>query len=283
VEFKKKEHHSMKKRILACLVVLALCVGTASAQFGFGIVYDPTNYANAVLRYGQLLQQLAQLRQTYAQIVQQYNLALRMAQNIQNMPARYRAQFSNWRDVVAPNTYGNTGTWVNGMNTGAAAAVNAGYQQATVPLLQYSSQELNGMTPDELDRVKSQYASVELADGANVTSMATIGAIRNDAQSIENQINNLEQDSLSNNPNLNTEISVLNKINATNVLTLRTVQDSNKLLLSLLEQKVIAAKEQREATANSINAEIERRATLAGNLAQVTSTLGNSLQNYRMP
>ena len=72
----------MKKRVLAVLLVLALCVGTASAQFG-GIVYDPTNYANAVLRYNQLVQQLTQLRQTYAQIVQQYNLAVQMAQNLQ--------------------------------------------------------------------------------------------------------------------------------------------------------------------------------------------------------
>lgn len=273
----------MRKRLLTILLVFGLSVGTASAQFGFGIVYDPTNYANAVLRYGQLVQQLNQLRQTYAQIVARYNLAVRMAQNLQNMPARYRAQFSSWRDVVAPNTYGNTGTWVTGMNTGNAAAVNSGYQQATVPLLQYNSQELNGMTPDELDRVKSQYASVELADGANVTSMATIGAIRDDAQNVENQINNLEQDSLSNNPNLNTEIGVLNKINAADVLMLRTLQDSNKLLLSLLEQNVIAAKQQREETADSINAEVERRATLAGNLSQVTGTLGSSLQTYRMP
>jgi hypothetical protein len=55
----------MKKRMLAVLLVLGLCVGTASAQFGFdGIVYDLTNYANAVLRYNQLVQQLAQLQRT---------------------------------------------------------------------------------------------------------------------------------------------------------------------------------------------------------------------------
>jgi hypothetical protein len=113
--------------------------------------------------------------------------------------------------------------------------------------------------------------------------MAIIGAIRDNAQVIQNQINNLEQDSLSGDPNLNTEVSVLNKINATNVLTLRTLQDSNKLLLSLLEQNVIAAKQQREATANSINADIKRQASLSGNMAQVTGTLGNSLQNFRMP
>ena len=45
----------MKRRIFTVLLVLGLCVGTASAQFGFGIVYDPTNYANAVLRYSQLV------------------------------------------------------------------------------------------------------------------------------------------------------------------------------------------------------------------------------------
>jgi hypothetical protein len=273
----------MKRKILAVLLVMGLCVGTASAQFGFGIVYDPTNYANAVLRYSQLVQQLNQLRQTYTQIVQQYNLAVQMARNLQNMPARYQAQFSQWRNVVAPNTYGNTGTWVNGMNTGLPNTVNTGYQLATTPLLQYNGQVLSGMTPDDLNRVKSQYASVELSDGANVTAMAAIGAIRDNAQTIQNQINNLEQDSLSSDPNLNTEVSVLNKINAANVLTLRTLQDSNKLLLSLLEQNVIAAKQQRETTANSINTDIARQATLAGNLAQVTSTLNNSLQNFRMP
>ncbi len=139
----------MKKRILAALLALGLCVGTASAQFGFGgIVYDPTNYANAVLRYRQLVQQLIQLQQTYRQIVNQYNLAFRMAQNLQNMPARYRAQFSQWRNVIAPNTYGNTGMWVNAMNTGLAGTVNTGYHQTTLPLLQYNGESLAAMTPD---------------------------------------------------------------------------------------------------------------------------------------
>jgi hypothetical protein len=272
----------MKKQILGVLLLVALGVGTASAQFG-GIVYDPTNYANAVLRYNQLIQQLAQLRQTYQQILNQYNLALRMAQNLQNMPARYEAQFSEWRNVVAQNTFGNTGNWVNGMNTGILDSVNSGYQQSTIPLLPYDGQVLSAMTPAEQNRVESQYASVELADGVNVTAMATIGAIRANAQRIQNQINNLEQDSLSDDPDLNTEVSVLNKINATNVLTLRTAQDSNKLLLSLLEQNVIAAKQQREATVNSINTDISRRASVAGNLAQMTGTLNDSLQNFRMP
>jgi hypothetical protein len=82
---------------------------------------------------------------------------------------------------------------------------------------------------------------------------------------------------------LNSEVAVLNKINATNVLTLRSIQDSNKLLASLLEQQTISAKQQREMTTNAINSEISRQASLSANLTQVTGTLTNSLQNFRMP
>jgi hypothetical protein len=274
----------VKQKVLAVLLVLTLCAGTASAQFGFGgIVYDPTNYHNALLRYFQLQQQLIQLRNSYTQLVSQYNLAVRMARNIQNMPSRYRALFSQWRNTAAQDIYSNTGTWVTGINSGQFPAITTGYKRATTQLLQYNPAAMAGMTPEELERVKSQYASVELADGANTTAMATIGSIRGNAQTIESRISNLEQDSLSGDPNLNTEVSVLNKINAANVLTLRTVQDSNKLLASLLEQQTILAKQQREATTNAINADIARRATLAGNMAQVTSTLTDSLQRFRMP
>lgn len=272
----------MKKRMLVILIVMGLAVGTASAQFG-GVVYDPTNYANALKRYFQLQQQLIQLKNSYSQLVAQYNLAKQMAKNLQNMPARYRAQFSQWRNTVSQDAYGNTGGWVRGINSGQLPNVNSGYRQATTQLLQFSPDALSGMNADELTRVKSQYASVELSDGASTTAMATIGSIRGNSQNVQTQIVNLEQDSLSSDPNLNTEVSVLNKINAAGVLTLRTLQDSNKLLASLVEQQTILAKQQREATTNSINADIQRRASLAGNLAQVTGTMTDSLQNFRMP
>ena len=274
--------NTVKRKILVGLLVMGLTVAGASAQFG-GIVYDPTNYHNALLRYYQLQQHLLQLQKSYVQLVAQYNLAMRMARNLENMPARYRAQFSEWRNVTAPNTYGNTGTWIIGINSGQPASISSGYHQATTALLPYNSDHLSGMNADELARVKSQYATVELFDGANTTAMAAIGAIRGNTQTVERQIGNLEQDSLSGDSDLNTEIAVLNKINAAGVLTLRTVQDSNKLLASLLEQQTILAKQQREATTNSINADIARRASLAGNMAPLTGSLTDSLESFRMP
>lgn len=271
----------MRKKIRAVLFVTVLCVGTAAAQFGSGIVYDPTNYSNAVLRYQQLQQHLLQLQKTYSQIVTAYNLALQMSRNLHNMPARYRAQFSNWRNVTATNTYGNTSGWLGGVN----ADLNTinGYLRATTQLSQYNPAALNAMPDFEQARVKSQYASVELADGANMNALSTIGAIRGNAAVLEARMNNLEQDSLSDDETLNSEVAVLNKINATDVLTLRSIQDSNKLLASLLEQQTIAAKQQREMTTNAINADISRQASLSSNLTQVTATLTNSLQNFRMP
>src|ERR1700688_1984046 len=185
----------MKRKTLVLLLITGLCVATASAQFGVGIVYDPTNYSNALLRYYQLQQHLLQLRASYAQLVAQYNFAVQMAKNINNMPARYRAQFSQWRNTSALNTYGNTGTWINGINSGQTGFVSTGYKQATTQLLPYNQTPLSGMNADELARVQSQYATVQLADGANTTAMAAIGAIRGNAQDIQTQISNLEQDS----------------------------------------------------------------------------------------
>ena len=280
----------MRKRILPLLLALALIVGTASAQFGGGIVYDPTNYHNALLRYYQLQQHLvvlqqhlAQLQKTYSKITSQYNLAMQMAQFVKNMPARYRALFSQWRNLTSLNTFGNTGSWISGINSGLLPTINTGYLNSTTQLLPYSTFQLSGMNDPELKRVQSQYATVQLVDGANINAMATIGSIRGSAQDIQTRMGNLEQDSFSSDPSLNTEVSVLNKINAANMLTLRSVQDSNKLLASLLEEETILAKQQRESTTNSINADIQRQANLSSNMAQMTGSLTNSLQTFRMP
>ena len=273
----------MKRRILICLLVLGLGVGTATAQLGSGIVFDPTNYQNALLRYYQLQQHLLELQKSYAKITGQLNLALQMAQFVKNMPARYKALFSQWRKVTSLNSFGNTVSWVNGINTGVLPNINAGYLKATTSLSQYDPYELSGMDSTELGRVQSQYASIELADGANMNAMATIGSIRGGADDVQTQIGNLEDDSFSGDSDLNSEVSVLNKINAAGVLTLRSVQDSNKLLASLLEQQTIVAKQQRDSTANAINLDIGRQASMGANLSQVTGTITDSLENFRMP
>ena len=82
----------MKRKILICLLVLGLGVGTATAQLGSGIVYDPTNYQNALLRYYQLQQHLIQLQKSYTQITNHSTLPCRWPSSSKTCPlvtARY--------------------------------------------------------------------------------------------------------------------------------------------------------------------------------------------------
>ncbi|MGB9067338.1 MAG: hypothetical protein WCC21_02105 [Candidatus Acidiferrales bacterium] len=270
------------KEIVIVAVILALLLPLATfAQFG-GVVFDPTNYSNALLRYYQLEQHLIQLRNTYAQIVAQYNFALQMAQSIPNMPQRYLAQFSPWHFANAPDVYSNTGSWISGVNSGTVPTIMSGYQQATSQLLQYTSANLSLLAPSDLERVKAQYASVELADGANTLGMATIGSLRASTQNIDQHLATLEQDSLSSDPSMNTEIGVLNKVNAANVLGVQTNEDTNKLLAALLEQQTVANKQFRDQQANAINAEILRQAQLQGAMTEVLGGFGQDVSNYQI-
>jgi hypothetical protein len=273
----------IRRRTIAIALAAVLILPIASrAQFG-GIVYDPTNYHNAVLRYLQLQQQLAQLRQTYQQVWNHYQLALQMSRNLQNMPGRYRAAFSQWRSFTASDLYGNTTPWVGAVNGAGAQSVSPAYQQATVPLLTYGQADLNAINPADARNLRSVYASLQLADGANVSALTTVGNLRANAQTVQQQIANLEQDSLSGDPALNTEVSVLNKINASNVLTLRTLQDSNNLRVAALEQQVLQAKQQRDIDAANLNFAIQMRQQATQNLAPFSANLGQSLGSYRLP
>src|SRR5260370_9371230 len=98
----------MKKLFAVSLILLLIVTapGAANAQFGFSVVYDPTNYANALLRYSQLIAQLNQLRATYIQVLNQYNLAVQMSRNIPNRASRYPASEAPCRYATTPHLTG---------------------------------------------------------------------------------------------------------------------------------------------------------------------------------
>ena len=69
----------------------------------------------------------------------------------------------------------------------------------------------------------------------------------------------LENDSLSDSPELNTEVGVLNKINAATLIATRNSQDTNKLIAAVLEHGLTDAKGRRDAQVQSINNELALR------------------------
>src|SRR5260370_20727923 len=273
------------KKCAAILILVALLlVPVASeAQLGACIVYAPTNYHNALLRYYQLQQHLVQLQKNVAKVTSHLNLALQMAQYVHNMPTRYRAAFSQWRSFTSGDVYGNTTRWVAAVNGAGPQSISPAYQQAIVPFLAYNQAVLSTINPADALHLRSVTASLQLTDGANVSALTTVGNVRANAQSVQQQIANLEQDSLSGDAALNSEVSVLNKINASNVLTLRTLQDANNLRVAALEQQVLQAKQQRDTDAANLNFVIQVRQQSTQNLAPFNSNLTQSLISYRLP
>lgn len=254
----------MKHKIAITSLALVLTVSPAFAQFG-GIVFDPTNYNNAVLRYLQLQQQLQQLQQSYNVHMQQFMFIQSQARQLQNMVARYRAQFSQWQNLTASNTLGNTSGWMGGINTGDYGTAQQGYGQINMPLNSPAGINTN-------DSLKQAYGLEELSDGSTVNGMVTIGKLRQNAQQLELHIKQLEDDSLSSAPDVNTQIAVLNKINAANVLLVRTMQDTNKLLVALLEQQLITTERNRTSSVGSINAELYRQQHFAEVMSFTSAT-----------
>jgi hypothetical protein len=254
---------------------------TASAQLFGGIVYDPTNYANAVLRYEQLRQQLTQLINTYAQIRTQYLLLLKQSQRLPfDMASRYLPDRTPWRPLASVSTYGVTTPWLTAANTGANAL--AAFTRATARLAGYGG-ALAGRSPAETARIRDLFDRTQLQDGTVAAALETIGRLRLNETTVEESLRELERDSYSNDPDLHTQVAVLDKINAAGVTAARISKDTNYLLLSLLEQQMLDATERREAVAQGLNAHAafltEARPLLAASTADTT----RALTTFRIP
>jgi hypothetical protein len=274
-----------RRRLLtAGLVALALtgpAIVPVSAQLFGGIVYDPTNYANAVLRYGQLQQQLTQLITTYQQLRTEYLLMLQQSQLLPvNMAARYKSLASPWLPFRAPNVYGTTAPWIFAANTGPGAAT--AYALATQPLLAYGA-ALGRLSADEAARVRTRYDRLELVDGAATHALEALGYLRGHQTSMEATVLNLEDDAYATDAGRNTQIAVLNKINAVGVTAARLAKDTNNVLVSLLEQQLLEATERREAAAQGINAHIAFLNQAPDLLAQSTAQTTAALTSFRIP
>jgi hypothetical protein len=275
----------MKHKTRGVVLVVVLILATlppAHAFLGIGdVVFDPSNYAQAIQQLLRLEQQYRQLVETYQVVRSQYNHALRMARRVPvDMTARYKRLATPWEPLVAANTYGTTSAWVTSVNSGVAVAEN--YLRSVEALATYGA-GLKSLPADQQGRVQAAYGAIELADGAGVSALATIGALRGGSEAVESAIARLEADSLSSAPEMNTEIAVLNKLNAASLVAVHAAQDTNKLLVALAEQEVLVRKRERDAQARAINQHI--RFTERGKAALAAQARGASdaMRAWRMP
>lgn len=275
------KHARTRFALLVTLIAFGITT-PARAVLGLGdIVFDPTNLEQAIRQVLELQRQYEQLVRTYQLLRSEYEHMLYMARRVPvNMSARYRAVATPWRNSTATDAHGVTASWVTGVNTGFG--VDLGYSRATQPLAGYGA-ALGNVPSAQLERVKSTYATVELTDGANRHGMELIGRLRWNAPAVEQAIQGLEEDSLSSHPDFNTEIALLNKINAASVVSVRNTQDTNKLLVALTEAQIVDAKRKRDAEAQAINHHIRFRREGQAVLSAQASGASAAMLAWRMP
>jgi hypothetical protein len=270
----------MKRRAVAILLVAVVCASPMLAIFGLGdIVYDPWNEVHLVSQLNELNAQYRQLVQTYSMITKQYE---QMKWNAKYLvrSSRWRAALTPWKLAQAPSdTYGLLGPYIDAINTGVRVVDS--YSRAARSLPRWATfTELPG---SQADHARAQFATVEMADSAATGTMDVIGRIRANTPAVESAIGELESDSLSQDASLNTEVAVLNKINAALIIALRNQQDTNKLLVGLGEHRIVETKRIRDAEAAAIASDVayreDGRAVLEGLNAGTTA----AIRSWRLP
>src|ERR1700738_4582868 len=183
-------------RRLSLMLVLALGIAVpVSAQLA---VFDPVNYANALLRYAELEQQYAQLVTTYQQIRTQYLLLRQQAQRVPvDMNIRYRSMPTPWLPFSATAAYGTTVGWILTANNGHDAA--AGYGLATQTLGTYGG-AMARLSADERARLQTRYDRTQLTDASITHGLEALGFLRGHQPSIEAVVESLEDDTYSSDP-----------------------------------------------------------------------------------
>lgn len=287
------------KSLFSVLAVALAIAPAAHAQFGSGIVYDPTQSAHALQQIEQGESQLqkwatelnnwqqhllkeAQIyttaEQTRTQIVTMYNLAYQMATMPQNLEARYKADWSQWQSLAAPpNTYGNTSPLVNALNFGGLPQAQQGYNSAFVQTQSYPSAAYSSLDSRTQATVANQYATSELAQTTTTNTLATLGTIRTNEQTFATKLSNLDTDTFSTDPSQQSTNALLGKINSATLLQIHSQQDTNQLLAAALQQQIIAQKQQIDSNNRLLNNAVYFQQNFPTTMQNVTSGVSDSM------
>jgi hypothetical protein len=259
----------------------------AHAQFGSGIVYDPTQSAHAIEQIEQGSQSLQTAEQIYTtayktmnQVIAAYNLAFQMSRMPQNLAARYQSDFAMWTNFSSasvPDTYGNTSAWINALDLGNPTRATSAYNSAVISLQSYPGGSLSQQDAATQAAIKNQYASSELGQATLTNSLSTLGTIRADSETFQQKLANLQSDTYSTDPGQQTSNALLGKINSATMLQIHSQQDTNQILAAEAAQQTLDEKEQLDERNRLINQSIYFQQNFPTLMQNVTSGVSDSI------
>jgi hypothetical protein len=286
------------------LIITALSIGLAAAsqpaahaQFGSGIVYDPTQSAHAITQIeheersiSNQVQQIEQGQQIFTNTVkiattalQAYNVAKQQYDLVHQMILAPRMLYSRFLSPTSEllllqqisNTYGNSMGWLNSANTGKGAA--ASYQQVSVPntanpIPGYSTASVAGQL-----QIAAQGATVDINDSVMTNNLQALGTIRANQSSRQTDIANLEAATQTQDASQQTIMATLQRINQALLLQLRTQQDANQINANLSLQQIVAQKQQQDALKSAFRDSAGYENYYNANITTTSSGSGNLL------
>src|SRR5579863_9081193 len=259
----------MKKLTLTVLAVgfAAALQPLAHAQFGSGIVFDPTQAGHAVTQIeneqrsiANEVRQIEQGQQIFTNTVkiattalqaynvakQQYDLSHQMILAPRMLYARFLSPTSDLLLLQQiSNTYGNSMGWLNSANTGKGAA--ASYQQVSVPNTSHVVPGYGTASVAGQMQIAAQGATVDITDSVMTNNLQSLGTIRANQTARQTDIANLEAATQTQDPSQQTIMAELQRINQALLLQLRTMQDANQINANLALQQIVAQKQQQDA------------------------------------
>lgn len=269
----------MKSLRIALLGLVAVAAHSAHAQWA---VFDGSNYANGLNEFHQLQQAYTTANQTRDQIITTYNLAYQMSRMPQNLYQRYSSSFSQWTNTSAANTYGNTSNWTDAVNLGGVNRANAAVSSALTPLQPYPAGSLSARDASTQATIKSQYASSQLSQGAMTNTLSTIGTIRSNSEAFNQKLSQLESDTYSTDPNQQTQMAVLGKIDTAAVLQIRSQQDTNQLLAAIAAQQAAEDKAKLDAQNRALNQAIYFEQNFSPAMQKMTGGSSDALHQMNL-
>lgn len=268
------------------LAVLALAP-VARAQFGSGIVYDPTQSAHAIEQIRQGVQQIREAEQIYTtayntmnEAIASYNLAYQMSRMPEDLAARYESDFSQWTNFSSasvPDTYGNTATWIDALDYGNPTRAVAAYNSAVVRLKSYPAGDLSQLDSATQADIKSQYASSELGQATVTNTLSTLGTIRADSVALNQKLANLDADTFSTAPSEQTTNALLGRINTAMLLQIHSEQNTNQILAAQAAQQALNEKEQLDERNRLINESVYFEQNFSNIMQKVTGGVSDSI------
>lgn len=248
----------MKRALLIATISYVAAAPIARAQFGSGVVYDPTQATHAVVQIkneersiANEIQQIEQGQKIFTNTVKladnaiaTYNLAHEMAMMPRSLYQPFLSRSTYWTELNhAANTFGNSSQWTIAVNTGAGASI--GFQQASIPRIG----QINGygnLSQLGQQQIAARGATADLNDAITTSSMQTLGSIRTNSVQRQTDINKLMSATQSADPAQHTEMATLQRINLALLLLLQEQQEANQISQANTLQQIVGQKMQQD-------------------------------------